>query len=390
MEKQNQLMVVIQESNVEPQTAQSLKDSFLPFFDQAEEWKKKAEGLVVTDVSQIREMKIAREARLALKEIRVQADKKRKELKEDSIRYGKAVQGVYNVIEFLIAPIEKHLELQEKFVEIQDAKKKAELKLKRETILQPFMEFVAYGLDFGIMSEEDFQKILNGAKLQLQAKIDAEKKAEYERKEQERRAKLYAERKNLLIPYWRFLNGDQVSTDFGEIPEESFKIILNEVRQKYESHEMAQKKIREEAERLKKERERREEEIKRLEKLQAEKLRKEREEIEKERKEQAEKLAKAKAEKERAEKELRLKKEAEEKLIRQAEQKRLADERERKEAERKAQMAPDKEKMIKLANDLIHYKLPDLKTKEAKELLSVFENKFKHIVEDFIFSCNKL
>ena len=58
-------------------------------------------------------MQEARIARLALRDIRIQADKTRKALKEESLRYGKAVQGVYNVIEYLITPIEKHLEERE-------------------------------------------------------------------------------------------------------------------------------------------------------------------------------------------------------------------------------------------------------------------------------------
>ena len=119
MEQNNELVRVINESGVEQSTALTLQSSFLPFFEQAEQWKIKAESLVVTDASQTREMKMAREARLALKDIRVSADKTRKALKEDSLRYGKAVQGVYNVIDYLIAPIEKHLEEQEKFPEIQ-------------------------------------------------------------------------------------------------------------------------------------------------------------------------------------------------------------------------------------------------------------------------------
>ena len=42
--------------------------------------------------------------------------------------------------------------------------------------------------------------------------------------------KLHGERKELLIPYWTYLKGDQSSTDFGKIPEESFNVILKEVK----------------------------------------------------------------------------------------------------------------------------------------------------------------
>ena len=115
------LITEIENSGVEPTTALMLKDKFLKFFEQAEEWKEKADGINVTDASQKHDMQMARTARLALREIRINADKTRKALKEDSLRYGKAVQGVYNIIEFLIAPIELRLENQERFVEIQAA-----------------------------------------------------------------------------------------------------------------------------------------------------------------------------------------------------------------------------------------------------------------------------
>ena len=177
MNKSNEIITLVETSGLETKTATTLKERFLPFFEQADEWKTKAEQLVVTDVSQVAEMKLAREARLALKQIRVNADKTRKELKEDSLRYGRAVQGIYNVIEYHILPIEQHLEQQEKFVEIQEANRKAKLKAEREAQLLPFSEFVPFGLDLGGMSDENYVKTLNGAKLQFEQKIEAENKA---------------------------------------------------------------------------------------------------------------------------------------------------------------------------------------------------------------------
>lgn len=182
----NELIRVVEESGLESQTSSYLKEKFLPFFEQAQKWKQQAETLVVTDVSQQKEMMLAREARLALRDIRIQADKTRKALKEDSLRYGKAVQGVYNVIEYLVVPIEKYLEEQEKFEEIQEQKRKAALKAKRDEEIQMYSEFIPFGLDLGEMSEENYNKLISGAKLQYEAQIQAEKKAEEERLAQEK------------------------------------------------------------------------------------------------------------------------------------------------------------------------------------------------------------
>ena len=129
-----QVLDVIESSGLEQSTITTLKERFLPFYEQVETWKERAATLKVTDASQTREMKMAREASLALRAIRVEADKTRKALKEDSIRYGRAVQGVYNVIEYLIKPIEEHLQVQEDFVKIQEAKLREKLNDARAAI----------------------------------------------------------------------------------------------------------------------------------------------------------------------------------------------------------------------------------------------------------------
>ncbi|MCL6100999.1 MAG: hypothetical protein M1292_00690 [Bacteroidetes bacterium] len=184
----NQLVKVITESKVEQPTAIFLQNSFLPFYEKLTEWTKKANALVVTDVTQTREMKMAREARLALRDIRVDADKKRKALKEDSTRYGKAVQNVYNLIENLIVPAEKHLEAQEKFVELQEAARKLKLALERETELKPYKEFVTSDVfnELGEYSDQEYSVVLENCKQALEDQIAEEAQAELNRIEAEK------------------------------------------------------------------------------------------------------------------------------------------------------------------------------------------------------------
>lgn len=183
----NLIEKTLQETGVAATTGSEIKTNFQPFFDQVNDWKEKAEALIVTDVEQTDLMKQAREGRLALKNIRVSADKKRKELKEDSLRYGKAVQGVYNLIEYAIKPLELHLEKQEKFAEIKEKERIDALRELRESEVEPLREFVPYGIDLGMMTDEDYNKLVDGAKLQIKAKKEAEAKAEAERIERERK-----------------------------------------------------------------------------------------------------------------------------------------------------------------------------------------------------------
>jgi len=190
---ENQLVEILKVNELEPTKAEIIVKQFSGFLEEARTWEAKAKSIVIKDVSQTQEMQEAREARLALKTIRVNAENKRKELKEQSLREGKAIDGISNVIKAVIVPIEEHLEKQEKFVEIQEEQRKEKINLDRISQLQPYVEDVSvYNLKE--MSEAGFNQLLNGAKVALEAQKEAERKAEEERlriaeeerKEQER------------------------------------------------------------------------------------------------------------------------------------------------------------------------------------------------------------
>ena len=123
--KENQLAIIVKESGLETTKAKFILEKFQDYFGIAEEWEKKAKTLVVNNESQRAEMEMARTGRLFLKEKRVAIEKARKELKEQALREGKAIDGIANVLKALIVPIEEYLEQQERFVEIR-AEKAAE------------------------------------------------------------------------------------------------------------------------------------------------------------------------------------------------------------------------------------------------------------------------
>ena len=56
----------------------------------------------------------ARALRLALKNIRTASERTRKELKEDSLRRGKAIDGIHAVLEYALVPIEQAMDAIEK------------------------------------------------------------------------------------------------------------------------------------------------------------------------------------------------------------------------------------------------------------------------------------
>ena len=311
MSEQNEVIVAVQNSGVELTTAIALQNAFEGLFVKAQDWERIAKSIVVTDPTQLTEMKKARETRLELRAIRVEADKVRKKLKEDSLRYGKAVQGVYNVIEYFIAPLEEHLEKQEKYAENIEKERQEKLKNERAEILSQYAQYLPPFGDLGKMADFEFERLLDiGKEQEKKAKEEEEKR----KKEEEKRKKEEEER-------------------------------ISKEREE-------RKRIEEENEKLRNEREE-------LEKI----ARKEREELEKIARKEREELEKI-ARKEREERE-RIEREAREERAKKEQQ-----EREEAEKIRKAQNAPDVEKLMTLALEIDGFKLPDVSSEESKKILS--------------------
>lgn len=174
--KENQLQVIVKESGLEPTKAQFILEKFTEYFDMASEWEVKARNIVVTKPDQKAEMEMARTGRLFLKEKRVAVEKARKELKEQALREGKAIDGIANVLKALIVPIEEYLERQERFVEIQQEAKEAAMRLEIEKRME----------EERIAKEKADAEALEKARLEnekLRAEaVEREKKATAERK----------------------------------------------------------------------------------------------------------------------------------------------------------------------------------------------------------------
>jgi hypothetical protein len=282
----NQLQTIVQSSGLDKVKADFILQQFQDYFKIAGEWELKAKTIVVTDVSQTTDMEMARVGRLFLKEKRVAIEKARKSLKEQALREGKAIDGIANVLKALIVPIEEYLDKQEHFAE-NKAKEEAE-----------------------------------------QKRIEEEQKAEEERIRHENILMLHNERKQIVLPYLQWWDGNLASANLGELPEEDFKNIVSGLKLKKEDYDKKQEDIRIENEKLKIEKERAELDRKKQE----EESRKEREKLEAEKKAIEDKARQDKEEAERKAQEEREKQDAilaEQKAKAEAEKK-AAEERERK------------------------------------------------------------
>lgn len=312
MENRNKLVELIKGSNLDETKANYILNNFQSYFQIAKEWEEKARELVITDISQLAEMKQAREGRLFLREKRILLEKSRKELKDASLQEGRTIDAIAKMLTELIEPTENYLEEQENFAKVQQEKRKKALKEQRELLLQPYNVTSVY--DLGTMDEQTFQFILEGTtnahnKAIEKAKQEEQESQERKRQEEEEREKMRLENESL------------------KQEAQKREKILQEERKRKEEEQRA-------------EREKRQLEIAKADEL------------------------------------LRLEREAKMKLENEIREKQQAQEREKQKqekakakAEKQARLAPDKDKLILLAQVIKDMKLPELKSKEATEIL---------------------
>ena len=183
MENNMNIELYIKEQNIAADNAKQLIAAFGAPFTQAGEILATYESIVVTDESQKDDMALAKTKRLALKKVRTTVENRRKELKEDSLRTGKAIDSVAKFIKDTIVPAENYLEQQEKFAELQEAKRAAALKELRTNELLKYTEYentLIYPLVS--MTQEQFDKVVSDLKAAKELQAAKEKAYEDDQK----------------------------------------------------------------------------------------------------------------------------------------------------------------------------------------------------------------
>lgn len=180
-----ELAVVGKENQLEVSKVEGLLQQFGQPFLEARQLAAGYAKLVVTDENDTEGMKKARDLRLQLRQVRINAENTRKQLKEDSLREGKAIDGMANIIKAIIVPAEQHLEQQEKFAETLAAERKATRKAERTHELSQYMDNV-FIFNLEEMDDDQYAQVLEDAKAKWESK-QAAIKAEQEAAEQKRK-----------------------------------------------------------------------------------------------------------------------------------------------------------------------------------------------------------
>ena len=380
IETPSELLTVIQSSSLEPATAQGLLDSYRPIFIEAHDLLAKAKGVAeaVTDATRVTEIRAAHVLRMQLKEVRLKGDKLREQLKQDSLRRGNAIQGVFNVLKYMVEPVEEALKHAEQIAERAEAARKLALKTEREAALAPYGVDVSFyalaempvaAFDQLLANTKAAHEAAKAAALKAEADRLAKEKADAEERERVRaeneRLKKEAEEKEAALKVEREKAAKEAAEREAALAAERARV----AKEQAEAAAAAKAELDRREALAAAERKQAEEAAAEIRRVAAENAAKAAEVARKERE-----ALEAKATAERAARE---KLEAEQAAARQAEADRIAAEQE---AARKAAAAPDKEKLRAFAEQLWGMKLPELTTEGGIAVLATLKTQHEKYI----------
>jgi len=192
----NVLVLDAQELNViEKSKAEQIKKIFVPMVEMLESFEDQYNDVILESNNKITQgtIYVAKRLRLDIAKIRIEADKARKEQKDEFLRAGKAIDGVSNILKWAIVEKENKLKEIENHFEIQEKIRLEELQIERVEELSKYIDD-ASERDLSSMEDDVWIAYISTKKKEVEDKIKAEKQVEIERvakekieKEQERR-----------------------------------------------------------------------------------------------------------------------------------------------------------------------------------------------------------
>lgn len=183
-EEKTELSILVESKGLELSEAEQIKQSYLPYFVQMGEIKELSKKINFENPTELDE-KIARDLRLKTVKIRTGSESVKDERKRIHSLKASIEQDAWNLIKSTCL-LDEELFLQvEKKREIEERKRKEILKTERLELLQEYTSQASI-YPLGEMSQQSFDDLIEGFKLQKEAKIEADKKAELERLEKEK------------------------------------------------------------------------------------------------------------------------------------------------------------------------------------------------------------
>ena len=349
-------------------------------FSGTSKWEKQVNEIEVKDINDIMSIDLANVARKNAKDARLDAEKifnlKRSEVQEQMRDY-KLEDALWlkskQIMQIKFKAIEENAKYKADFVKRhEEEQRELRTQLRLEKIQKFDPEISRIEIEF--LSDEMFNIMFLGLEKKYNDEIEAEKQAEKERIERQRKEENYYERLKFIAPYSDFNPTFELLM---ETTEDKFQELLKDLIAQKKDYDIEQEKIRLENERLKKEAEKKE--AQRIAKEKADKIKADR----------LKSIEEEKAAKLKAENEVKIKAEQQKaaKLAKELQDKK--DEQIRKENERLAKIESeaskgDSEKVKDLISDLTELKTKyTFKSKKNQAILcdvsSLLEKIINHI-----------
>lgn len=326
-------------------------------------------GLKINGIDDKEGFKRVEDARKECKAVRILAEKICKSGREEAILIQKAWISKEKEVVGQIKEVESELEQEserikkEKEEVLFKAAQEAKLPMRKEKLASIGVEVLDSellkldDLQFSQLFTEFYEKHLKEKAEAIRKKEEAErlKKEEEERKEKAEKLQIHNNRKEVLLPFWKFVPNEIIIKDLSTLTDEEFQDVFKTAFEAKEEYEEEQKALEEENKRLAAEKAKSDA----LLKQQEEKAAKEKAEAEARQKELEQQLAKKKAEEEAAKKKT------------EAEAKAKAEE------EKKLAKAPDKDRLkLMIERATLTVSVNEFKTEEASKMESLIIDKF--------------
>lgn len=181
-------VVKAEEFGIEPNKANELIGNLPQIKAERSVLEEQYNSIIQMDIEDTKTSKLAREVRLKIRDNRIKGLAVwHRTTKDVFLRAGQFIDALKRQEEAVNNRMESALEEIEKYAEIKEQKRLDKIENARHAQLEPYAEFVPFGANIRSISDEDFIKLFNGAKMQMDAKIEAEKKAEAERIERDKK-----------------------------------------------------------------------------------------------------------------------------------------------------------------------------------------------------------
>lgn len=239
------------EFGIEEKQANELYGNLPQLREERHELEKQFNEVIKMDIEQPLTWKTARELRLLIQKNRTQGiDIWHKNAKDYFLKGGQFVDAIKRKEVDINKRMESDLEEIEKYEQIQEEKRLAELQEQRVKELLPYVEN-ASELNLSSMECDVWEAYFQTKKKAFE---DEQKRIEEERQaEEERQIKLalHNERKNSILDLWQFVPAEVKNIDFSEI--ENFEDFVKELKNSKSEYDKEQEAIKKENERLQKE-----------------------------------------------------------------------------------------------------------------------------------------